>query len=176
MVCLPLAAAEAAALGSLHVVPVRGPAMGLSLAGPSGASLVLRALRWFACVDPVTGASGFPYCPCSDGGLGRCTRAVSCERLQGPFQVRGGHARVTCVCACGCPPLPGQAGRPPGRFLMRLTLSCCRSVPVPCPAPSGLGLPFFVVVAVFLFFSRLCSPVISGVLLFPARVASGIGV
>ena len=34
--CLLLAPAEAGALGSLRVVPVRGPAMGLSLAGPSG--------------------------------------------------------------------------------------------------------------------------------------------
>ena len=44
--CLPLAPAEAGALGSLRVVPVRGPAMGLSLAGPSGGGLGLRALRW----------------------------------------------------------------------------------------------------------------------------------
>ena len=47
--CLPLAPAEAGALGSLRVVPVRGPAMGLSLAGPSGVGLGLRALRWLAC-------------------------------------------------------------------------------------------------------------------------------
>ena len=68
--CLPLAPAEAGALSSLRVVPVRGPAMGLSLAGPSGVGLRLRALRWFACVDPVTDASGFPYCPPFDGGIG----------------------------------------------------------------------------------------------------------
>ena len=43
--CLPLAPAEAGALGSLRVVPVWGPAMGLSLGGPSGVSLRLRALR-----------------------------------------------------------------------------------------------------------------------------------
>ena len=59
--CLPLAPAEAGTLGSLRVVPVRGPAMGLSLAGPSGTGLGLRALRWLLCVDPVTDASGFPY-------------------------------------------------------------------------------------------------------------------
>ena len=51
--CLPLAPAGAGALGSLRVVPVRGPAMGLSLAGPSGVGLGLRALRWLVCVDPV---------------------------------------------------------------------------------------------------------------------------
>ena len=57
--CLPLAPAEAEALGSLRVVPVRGPSMGLSLAGPSRVGLGLRALQWLACVDPVTDASGF---------------------------------------------------------------------------------------------------------------------
>ena len=65
--CLPLAPAKAGGLGSLCVVPVRGPAMGLSLAGPSGVGLGLRVLRWLACVDPVTDASGFSYRPSFDG-------------------------------------------------------------------------------------------------------------
>ena len=59
--------AEAGALGSLRVVPVRGPTMGLSLAGPSGVRLELRALRLFACVDPVTDMSSFPHRPSFDG-------------------------------------------------------------------------------------------------------------
>ena len=50
--CLPLAPAEAGALGSLQVVPVRGPAMGMSLAGASGLGLGLRALRWFGVCRP----------------------------------------------------------------------------------------------------------------------------
>ena len=50
--CLPLAAAEEAALGSIRVVLVQGPAMGLSLAVPSGVSLGLRALRWFDVCGP----------------------------------------------------------------------------------------------------------------------------
>ena len=50
--CLPLAPAEARARGALRVVPVRGPAMGLSLAGPSGFGLGLRALRWFGVCGP----------------------------------------------------------------------------------------------------------------------------
>ena len=50
--CLPLAPAEAGALGSLRVVPVRGPAMGLFLAGPSGFGLGLRALWWFGVFGP----------------------------------------------------------------------------------------------------------------------------
>ena len=116
--CLPLAPAEAGALGSLRVVPVRGPAMGLSLAGPSGVGLGLRALRWLACVDPVTDASGFPYRPSFDGGLGRCTGAVSCGRRHLPLRVGGRHARVPCVFACACSSWPGRAGRPPGRVLV----------------------------------------------------------
>ena len=47
--CLPLAPAEAGALGSLRVVPVRGPAMGLSLAGPSGIGLGLGAACCLSC-------------------------------------------------------------------------------------------------------------------------------
>ena len=41
--------AEAGAQGSLRNVHARGPAMGLSLAGPSGVGLGLRALRSLAC-------------------------------------------------------------------------------------------------------------------------------
>ena len=51
LMCLPLAPAEARALGALRVVPVRGPAMGLSLA-PSRFGLGLRALRWFGVCGP----------------------------------------------------------------------------------------------------------------------------
>ena len=140
--CLPLAPAEAGTLGSLRVVPVRGPAMGLSLAGHSGVRLGLRALRWLAFVDPVTDASGFPYRSSFDGGLGRCTGAVSCGRRHLPLRVGGRHARVPCVCACACPSWPGRAGRPPGRVLVRLTFSFCRFVFLLCLAPSGLGLPW----------------------------------
>ena len=129
--CLPLAPAEAGTLGALRVVPVRGPAMGLSLAGPSGVGLWLHVLRCLACVDPVTDASGFPYRPSFDGGLGRCTGAVSCGRRHLPLPVGGCHARVPCVCACARPSWPGRAGRPPGRvlvssyYMMSLVSSCC---------------------------------------------------
>ena len=40
------------ALGALRVVPVWGPAMGSSLAGPSSSGLGLRALRWFGVFGP----------------------------------------------------------------------------------------------------------------------------
>ena len=138
--CLPLAPAEAGALGTLRVVLVRGPAMGLSLAGPSGVGLELPALRWLACVDPVTDASGFPYRPSFDEGLSQCTGAVSCGRQHLPLRVGGYHSRVSCVRACACSFWPGRAGRPPGRVLGRLTFSFGRFVFLLCLAPSGLGL------------------------------------
>ena len=137
--CVLLAPTKEGALGSLRVLPFRGPAMGLSLAGPSGVCLGLRALRWLACVDPVTVASHFPYRPSFDGGLGWCTGAVSCGRRHLSLRVGERHARVPCVCACARPSWPGRPGRPPGCVLVRLTfssaaLSCCS-------ATSGLGLP-----------------------------------
>ena len=146
--CLPLAQAEAGALGSLRVVPVRGPAMGLYLAGPAGVGLGLRALRCFA----VTDASGFPYCPSFNGGLGRCTGAVSCGHQHRPIRVGGRHARVPCVCACAC--FLGWVGRVvlPGAFW------CASPFPVAvlvalfvCSAPSGLGLPCLCCFWVLLF-------------------------
>ena len=102
---------------------------------------VLGCVRWLACVDPVTDASGFPYRPSFDGGLGRCTGAVSCGRRHLPLRVGGRHARVPCVFACACSSWPGRAGRPPGRVLVRLTFSFGRFVFLLCLAPSGLGLP-----------------------------------
>ena len=187
--CLPLAPAEAGTLGSLRVVPVRGPAMGLALAGPSGVGLGLRALRWLACVDPVTDASGFPYRPSFNGGLGRCTGAVSCGRRHLPLRVRGRHARVPCVCACARPSWPGRAGQPPGLVFVRLTFSFGRYVFLLCLALSGLGLPwswFFVCPPspLFLgfFFSPFhrcfffpCAPFVSCFLWFPAPGALGLG-
>ena len=141
--CLAVAAAEAAVVGSLGVVPVQGPAMGLSLAGPSSVCLGLPALRWFACMDPVTDAAGLPYRPSVHGGFGRCTEAVSCGRRHRPLQVGGGHARVWCVCVCVRAPLRrvGRAGLP-GAFwcASRFPVAVISALMV-CLAPSGLGLP-----------------------------------
>ena len=50
--CLPLAPAEARARARSASYPFRGPAMGLSLAGPSSFGLELRALRWFCLFGP----------------------------------------------------------------------------------------------------------------------------
>ena len=201
--CLPLTRAVAAALGSPWFVPVWGPAIGFSLAGPSGVGLGLLALRWLACVDPITDASGFPYRLSVDGGLGRCTGALSCGRGHRPFWVGGRHARVPCVCACVCPSWPGRAGRSPG------ALWCTSPFPVAglaalfvCSALPRLGSPFFLFVrpgclrpSLFTgpglpalgvlppppfffcpppFFFPLCARVVSGVSCFPARRAFGL--
>ena len=174
--CLPLAPAEAGALGSLRVVPFWGSAMGLSLASPSGVGLGLRALRCFACVDPVTDASGFPYRLSFDGGLGRCTRAVSCGRGHRPFRVGGRHARVPCMCACACfLGRVGQAGLP-GAFWCASPLAVAFLVALFVrSARSGLGLPCLCCFWGF-FSPLLCAPIVAGVPCFPALGALGLGV
>ena len=178
--CLLMAAAEAGAVGSLRVVPVRGPAMGSSLAGSSGVGLGLRALRWCAFVDPITDLSGVPYLPSFDGGLSRCTRAVSCGHRNHPFRVGGRHARMACVCACAC--FPRQVGRAglPGAFW------CASPFPVAvfeallvCSAPSRLGFPclWLFRVCCFLFFrSFFLRSLVFCFSCFPALCALGLGV
>ena len=60
-------------------------------------------------------------------------------------------------CACACPALPGQAGRPHGRVLVRLT--CPLAFPASlfaCSAPSGLGFPcLWLLLGFFVFFLLL---------------------
>ena len=90
------------------------------------------------------------YRPSFDGGLGRCTGAVSCGRRHLPLRVGGCHAPLPCVCACACSSWPGRAGWPPGRVLVRVTFSFGRFVFLLCLAPSRLGLP--------LSWSFLCPP------------------
>ena len=171
---LPLAPAEAGALGSLCFVPVRGPAMALSLAGSSGVGFGLRALRSVACVDPVTHASSFSYRPSFDGGLGRCTGAVSCGRRHLRLRAGGRHAWVPCVCACAPPSWPALVGRSLGRVLVRLTfaLACCFVGP-----PPGWRRPFLVLLLTcllfvfFFFFPFLCACNVSCFLWFRPRVS-----
>ena len=160
--CLLLAPAEAGALGLLRVVPIRGPAMGLSLAGPSGIGLRLRALRWLACVDPVTDASGFPYRPWFDEGLGWCTGAVSGGRRHFPLRVGGRHPPRSrgCVRVLALFGRVGRAGLP-GAFWCAspfplATLSFCFAWPPPgwgCPCLGPLfPLPSPTFAFVFFFF------------------------
>ena len=160
--CLPLAPAEAGTLGLLRVVPVRGPALGLSLARPSGVGLGLCALRWLACVDPVTDASGLPYRPSFDGGLGWCTGAVSCGRRHLLLRVGRRHARVPCACLFARPSWPGRTGQPPGRVVVRLTFSfgCC--VCLLCSAASRLCQFFFLLLLFSLVPRCLLRSLVSG--------------
>ena len=146
--CLPLAPAEAGALDSLRVVPVRGPTMGLSLAGPSGVGLGLRALRCFACMDPVTDASGL-------------------RRTPRPGLVR--------VCVCGLS-WPGRAGWPPQRVLVRLTFACGRFCCSPLLSPLSARVALLVLFLGFFFPPLLCAPLVSGFPCFPALGALGLGV
>ena len=107
-------------LASVRVVPVRGPAMGLSLAGPSGVGLGLRVLRWLACVDPVTDASGFLYRPSFDRGTRPVHRGcfvwTPILPLEGQRTPRSGPARVCvrllCLAGSGGPTSRGRSGAP----------------------------------------------------------------
>ena len=115
--CLPLAPAEAGTVGSLRVVPVRGPARGLSLAGLSGAGLRLLALRWLACVDPVTDASGFPYRPGDSAGAPGlfCVRADT-SPCGSEDATPGSRAFVVCssfLAVSGGPASRAPSGAPP---------------------------------------------------------------
>ena len=160
-----MAAAVAEALGSLRVIPVRGPVMGLFLAGRSGVGLGLRVLRWFAYVCPVTDVSGVPYRLSFDGGLSP-TPPLSGQRAPAPGPL--------CVCLC-VPPLAGSGGSPLRRVLVHLTLSSGRSRCSPyLLGPLRAGVILLVVVLVLLFL--LCAPVVSGILFSPARGALGLGV
>ena len=181
--CLPLAPAEAGALGSLRVVPVRGPAMGLSLAGPSGVGLGLRALRWLARVDPVTDASGFPYRPSFDRGTRPVHRGcfvwTPTPPLAGRWMPRPGPVRV-CVCSSFLAGSGGPASRArfgaPHLFLWPLCLSALLG-----PLPAGVA-PFLVLCwpspcfppPLFLFLLR-APPFVSCFLWFPAPGALGLG-
>ena len=102
---LPLDSAEAGALNSLRVLPVRGPATGFSIAGPSAVGLLLPALQWYACVDLVTQTPGFPYRLLLDGGLGRCTGAFLCGADTSPCgsedATPGSHACVRVLVLLG---------------------------------------------------------------------------
>ena len=148
--CLPLAPAEAGALGSLRVVPVRGPAMGLSLAGPSGVGYGLRALRWLACVNLVTDVSGFPDRPSFDRRLGWCNGAVDADTAPcGSEDATPGSRACVRVFAylgrVGGPASLARSGACLSFFFWLLWLSAVlgRSVPCvfffPCPRPVCLS-------------------------------------
>ena len=137
----------------------------------------------WSCVDPVTDASGFPYRPSLDRGLGWCTGAVSCGRRHLPFRVGGCHARVPRVCACACSSWRGRAGRPPWRVLVCLTFPLAVSFFFFVRPPPGWGCPCFGCLFGS-FFTWVPSPffphppratALSGFSCFPALGALGLG-
>ena len=100
--CLPLAAAEAGALSSLCVVVVRGPAMGLSLAGP----------WWLLPPPPLFCVSWFLSLP-----LGAPFFLLVALRLPAGFVRVGGSRRLLpplpppLVCLAGLPLLGSRCAR-----------------------------------------------------------------
>ena len=176
--CIPWAPAAAVALGLLCVVPVRGPAKEMSLAGPSGICFGCVHCGALACVDPVTHASGFPFCPLFNRVLRRCIAAILFGRRHLPSQVEGRYTRVPCVCACACFFWPVVAAG-----LLGL-LWCVSPLPV-----AVLGAPFVCVptpgwgpcLCLFLFFfvfflvSLIFASGVSGMLCSPAQGALGVG-
>ena len=176
--CLPLAPAEARALGALRVLPVRGPAMGFSLPGPSGFGLGLRALQWFGVGGPGQHRVFFPVQsvfrertrPVHQG----CFVWTPTPPFSGGRTPRPGPARVCVRALLG---RVGQAGLP-GVFRCTSPFSVAGFGGLfVCPAPSGLGLPCLLSpLGFFLFIFPCCAPASSGVPCFPARGAFGLGV
>ena len=186
--------------------PFRPPRWGCPRRVPPPSVLGCLRCRGLVCVHAVTDASGYPYRPLFDGGLGRCSGAVSCGRRHLSFQVGGRHARVPRVCVCvlflaglGGPASWARFGAPHlflwpvlvrswfvvvGFFLFFFFFPCCAPVVscVPCfPARGALGLAVLLSSRppprFFAFgFFSLCAPAVSGVPCFAARGAFGLGV
>ena len=99
--------------------PFGAPRWGCPPRVPPAPVFWLRALRWLACVNPVTDASGFRYRPSFDGGLGRCTGAVSCGRRHLPLRVgwRGWSLLLPLVGQFLCSPGRGPCGCRSPQFL-----------------------------------------------------------
>ena len=78
--------------------PFGAPRWGCPRQVPPASVLGCERCSGSACVDLETDASGFPYRPSFDGGLGRYAGAASCGHQHLPFWVRGRHAQVPRVC------------------------------------------------------------------------------
>ena len=167
--CLLLAPAEAGAPGSLRVVPVLRPAMGLPLAVPSSFRLVLHALRWLVVCGSGHLRVPFPVPSVFWRGTWPVHRGC-CRYFSGRRTPRPGPARV-CMCVLF---LDGSGGPASWARFSAPHLSFGRFVLLLCSAPSGLGLPvprlFFP--SVFLLPSRARD--VSGFLCFPALGAPGL--
>ena len=157
--CLPLSPAEAGAMGSLRVVSVRGPVMGLSLAGPSGLGLALLALQWFGVCGPGHSHVRFPVPsvfrresqPVHPGFfVSARTPPFSGRRTPSPGPVR------VCVCSLF---LPGSGRLASWARFGAPHFSCGRSRCLLCfLGLSGRGLPVFCVAAWPLWFFPALAP------------------
>ena len=127
--------------GSLRVVPVRGPARGLSLVGLSGFGLRLLALRWIGVWGPGHSHVKFPLPPVVGRGPWLvhwgCFVWTPTPPLSGRRTPRPGPA---CVFLCS-PVLAGSGGLVCWALFGAPLLSYGRFVLLLCSAPSGLGLP-----------------------------------
>ena len=159
------------------IVPAAGPSRGKDAGraprrtrpGPRdrvvpGGSLRLRSLAACAAVDPVWTRSltrpVFLYRPFFAGGLGQCSRAVSCGRRHRPLQVGGRHAQVLRVCVCVL--FLAGSGEPASRARFGAPhLSFGRSWCALCLfGPLWAGVAPFVVVVGFFFFPFPPSPLL----------------
>ena len=123
-----------------------GPAMGSYLAG-----LELRALRWFACVDLVTEASGFPYRPSSALGIWPVLFCVDTDTA--PLGWEDATPGSPACVRERAPSWPGRAGRSPRRVLVRVTFFCGRCRCSLCLlGPPRAGVALLLVVPKFFFF------------------------
>ena len=179
--CPLLAPAEAGALRSLRVVPVRGPAMGPALAGLSDVGLPLRALGWFWTQSLTRLVSRTVRLSARDwAGAPRLFRV---DADTSDFRVGKRHARARRVSVCVCSSWPGPTGRPPGCVLVLFTFALAVLSFSFARPPTGWGCPllahlfasslFFLLVCLLLppLLAHLLSPAICA---FRSRVPLGV--
>ena len=175
--CLPLAPAKARALGLLRVVSVLGPAMGLSLVGPSGVGLGLRAcggLRvWTRSLTRLVSRTPHLSTKDSAGALGlfRVDADTFCFSQEDATTGSGACVRVRA--------LLGRVGRAglPGAFwcISPFRWPLCPSALLG-PLRDGIA-PFlsFCLPSVCFFLPSPCAPAVSGFLWVPAPGVMGLG-
>ena len=146
------------------------------MAGPSGVGLGLRALRCFACEDPVTDASGFLSARLSMGDSAGAPGLFCVDAVIASFgsedATPGSRACVRVrafLAGSGGPAFRARFGAP-HLFQWPFLLLSLSARP-----PPGWGCPACVFSGYFSS-ALLCAPLVSGVPCFPALGALGLGV